>query len=62
MKVHELTYYLSSLDPQNNFESPLEYYSNTNYFDQGFYSSELFNEEVELNYDELRVFHTEDDP
>ena len=23
MKVHELTYYLSSLDPQNNFESPL---------------------------------------
>ena len=62
MKVHELTYYLSSLDPQNNFESPLEYYSNTNYFDQGFYSSELFNEEVELNYDEVRVFHTEDDP
>ena len=62
IKVHELTYFLSSLDPQNNFESSLEYYSDTNYFDQGFYSSELFNEEVELNYDELRIYHTEDDP
>ena len=62
MKVHELTYYLSALDPNNNFESPLEYFSNTNYIDQGFYSSELFNDEVELNYDELRVYYSKDDP
>ena len=61
IKVHELTYYLSSLDPDNNFESSLEYFSNTNYIDQGFYSSELFNDEVELNYDELRIYYTEDD-
>ncbi len=62
MKVNELTYYLSSLDPNNNFETSQQFYSNTNYFDQGFYSSELFNDEIQLNYDELRFNYTEDDP
>ena len=59
MKVNELTYYLSSLDPNNNFETSQQFYSNTNYFDQGFYSSELFNDEIQLNYDELRFNYTE---
>lgn len=62
MKVNELTYYLSQLDPNNNFESIQQFYSDTNYYDQGFYSTELFNQEIELNFDELRFNHTEDDP
>ena len=62
LKVHELTYYLSSLDPNNNFETTQQFFSNTNYYEQGFYSTELFNKEVQLNYDELRFNYTEDDP
>tara|TARA_B110000444_G_C18845864_1_gene601974 strand:- start:94 stop:1866 length:1773 start_codon:yes stop_codon:yes gene_type:complete len=62
MKVHELTYYLSSLDPENNFESAQQFFSDTNYYDQGFYSTELFNQEIGLNFEELRFNYTEDDP
>ena len=62
MKVNELTYYLSSLDPNNNFESIQQFYSDTNYYDQGFYSTELFNEEIGLNFEELRFNYIEDDP
>ena len=62
LKVNELTYYLSSLDPNNNFESIQQFYSDTNYYDQGFYSTELFNEEIELNFEELRFNYIEDDP
>ena len=62
MKVNELTYYLSSLDPYNNFETTQQYFSNTNYYDQGFYSTELFNQEIQLNYEEVRFNYTDDDP
>ncbi len=62
IRINELTYYLSSLDPNNNFETAQNYYNNTNYFDEGFYSTELFNQEVQLNYEELRFNYNEDDP
>ena len=62
IRINELTYYLSSLDPNNNFETAQNYYNNTNYFDEGFYSTELFNQEVQLNYEELRFNYKEDDP
>lgn len=62
MKVNELTYYLSSLDPNNNFESSQQFFSDINYYDQGFYSTELFNQEIGLDFEERRYNYTEDDP
>ena len=37
LKVYQLTYYLSTLDPNNNFESTKEYFSNDNFYEKGFY-------------------------
>ena len=34
LKVYELTYYLSPLDPNNNFESIKEYYSDFNFYEE----------------------------
>tara|TARA_B100000686_G_C16806808_1_gene991746 strand:+ start:24714 stop:26465 length:1752 start_codon:yes stop_codon:yes gene_type:complete len=62
IKIHELTYYLNLLDPYNNFETYQQFFSDANYFDQGFYSTEFFNDEVVLNYEELRYNYLEDIP
>ena len=62
VKVNELTYFLSSLDPDNNFETAQQFYNNTNYYEEGFYSTELFNQEIQLNYEEIRLNYIEDDP
>ena len=62
LKVYELTYYLNALDPAKNFESNKIYYSNEDYFERGFYNTTLFNDRVNLNFDELRFNYEEDDP
>ena len=62
LKVYELTYYLSSLDPSNNFESIKEYFSNDDFFEEGFYGREFHNDIVSLNFDEIPVLYVEDDP
>ena len=36
LKVYELTYYLSTLDPANNFESSKAYFSDDDFYEQGF--------------------------
>ena len=62
LKVYELTYYLSTLDPANNFESSKAYFSDDDFYKQGFYGKTLHDDSVNLNFDEIPVFYTEDDP
>ena len=62
LKVFELTYYLSSLDPSNNFETFKEYYSDDDFYKKGYYGKSFFDERVKLNYEEIPVLYTEDDP
>ncbi len=62
IKVHELTYYLNDLDANNNFETQKIYYSNQDFFDQGFFGEELSNTNVKLNLEELVFYYLTDDP
>ncbi|MGC6402834.1 MAG: DUF4270 family protein [Flavobacteriaceae bacterium] len=62
IKVYELTYYLSRLDPYNNFETPLAYFSNRDYVEEGFTGALLHHSNYTLNFDELRFNYQEDDP
>ena len=62
LQVHELTYYLNNLDSSTNFESSQIYYSNRDYFDEGYVGSTLFSETISLDFDEIRFNYSEDDP
>ena len=62
LKVYELTYYLSSLDPANNFESLKEYFSDDDFYKSGNYGKTLHEDRVSLNFEEIPVLFTEDDP
>ncbi len=62
LQVYELTYYLGNLDPTTNFESAQIYYSNRDYFDEGYIGSTLFNQKISLDFDEIRINFKEDDP
>ena len=62
LKVYELTYFISALDPENNFETYKSYYSNSDYFEQGFVGDKIHDDTYKLNFDELRYNFEEDDP
>lgn len=62
LQVYELTYYLNNLDSNNNFESAQTYYSNRDYYEEGFAGATLFNGTISLNFDEIRFNYAEDDP
>ena len=62
LKVYELTYFLSSLDPSNNFESLKEYFSDDDFYERGYYGKTLHNDRINLNFDEVPVLFNEDDP
>lgn len=62
LQVHELTYYLGNLDPNTNFESAQAYYSNRDYYQEGFVGATLLDKSIQLNFDELRFNYEEDDP
>ena len=62
LKVHELTYFISALDPENNFETYKSYYSNTDYFEQGFVGDKIHDDTYKLNFEELRYNFEKDDP
>ena len=62
LKVYELTYYLSSLDPANNFESLKEYFSDDDFYNSGNFGKTLHDDRVSLNFEEIPVLFTEDDP
>ena len=62
LQVYELTYYLNNLDPKDNFESAQIYYSNRDYFDEGFVGDKLFSGQIKLDFEEVRLNFKEDDP
>ena len=62
LQVHELTYYLNNYDPSTNFQSNQIYYSNRDYFNEGFVGAKLFDGTIKLNFDEIRFYYNEDDP
>ena len=62
LQVHELTYYLNDYDPLTNFQSSQIYYSNRDYYNEGFVGAKLFDGKIKLNFDEIRFYYDEDDP
>lgn len=62
IKVYELKYFLSELNPTFDFEKRTQYFSNTDYFEEGFYGATLHDDTYQLNFDELRFKYKEDDP
>ena len=62
LKVYELTYFLSPLDPLQNFERNKQYFSNTDFFDEGFVGAKLCDTLYNLNFEELRFYFKEDSP
>ena len=60
IKVSELDYYLRSYDPTSNFEKFQQYFSN-NQIPSNFSGKVLFDDEVQINPNEL-VFWNEDNP
>ena len=62
LQVHELTYYLNDYDPLTNFQSSQIYYSNRDYYTEGFVGASLFDGRIKLNFDEIRFYYNEDDP
>ena len=62
IKVHELTYYLNDLDANNNFETQKIYYSNQDFYDEGYFGEELSNTNVKLNLEEQVFNYLTDDP
>tara|TARA_S200000501_G_scaffold157724_1_gene148931 strand:- start:10375 stop:12207 length:1833 start_codon:yes stop_codon:yes gene_type:complete len=62
LKVTNLTYYLNTLDPTLNFEKDQLYYSNQDFYEDGFYDQVLFDDQIKLNFDELSFLYKEDDP
>ncbi len=61
-KVTELTYFFNDLDPDDNFESIKQYYSQRDYYEEGFLGRVLANYPYRLNFDEIRYNYKEDDP
>ena len=62
LQVHELTYYLNDYDPLTNFQSSQIYYSNRDYYTEGFVGATLFDGRIKLSFDEIRFYYNEDDP
>ena len=62
LQIHELTYYLNDYDPSTNFQSNQIYYSNRDYFSEGFVGAKLFDGKIKLNFDEIRFYYNKDDP
>ena len=62
LKVNELTYYLSNLDPDNNFETSLKYFSSDDFLSQGFSGKTLFDDQFQLEFNEIRLNYKTDDP
>lgn len=62
LKVYELKYYLSQYDPATDFEKESKFFSNTDFYERGFFGQTLHNDSYQLNFEELRFNYTEDDP
>ena len=62
LKVTELTYHFNALDPNNNFETPTDYFSGRDFYEEGHVGRSLYDGSFELDFDEVTFNFTEDDP
>ena len=62
LKVTELSYFLNTLDPNDNFETAANYYSGTDFYEEGFIEETLFDDQYQLNFEEILFYYEEDDP
>jgi len=62
LKVYELTYYLNRLDISENFEQYAMYFSDQNFYDEGFSGHVLHDDNISLNFEEVPVLYNQDDP
>ena len=60
-KVYELKYFLNSLDPNNNFESKINYFSSQDFYENGFVGEILHDARINLNLEEVRLNYQRDD-
>lgn len=60
-KVYELKYFLNSLDPNNNFESNINYFSSQDFYENGFVGETLHDARIKLNLEEVRLNYQRDD-
>ena len=61
-KVTELTYFFNDLDPNDNFESIKQYFSQRDYYEEGFTGRVLADYPYQLDFNEIRYNYKEDDP
>ena len=62
LQVYELKYFLSNYDPATDFQKQPQFFSNTDYFESGFYGEILHDGSYQLDFEELRFNFKEDDP
>ena len=62
LKVYELTYYLHHLDIENNFEYNAQYFSDQDFYANGFSGQVLHDENINLNFEEVPILYYQDDP
>ena len=62
LKVYELTYYLNYLDIAENFEQYAMYFSDQDFYDEGFSGHVLHDDNISLNLEEVPVLYYQDDP
>ena len=62
LKVYELTYYLHHLDIENNFEYNAQYFSDQDFYANGFSGQVLYDDNINLNLEEVPVLYYQDDP
>ena len=62
LKVYELTYYLHHLDVENNFEYNAQYFSDQDFYANGFSGQVLHDDNINLNLEEVPILYYQDDP
>jgi len=62
LKVYELTYYLNRLDVENNFEYNAQYFSDQDFYANGFSGQVLHDDNINLNLEEVPILYYQDDP
>ena len=62
LKVYELTYYLNHLDIENNFEYNAQYFSDQDFYANGFSGQVLHDDNINLNLEEVPILYYQDDP
>lgn len=55
-QVKKLNYFLPKLNPEDNFESDMAFYSDKDFEQEGFTSQSLFDDKIALDFDEIVSF------